>query len=354
MQSIQILLNRTFTANTAPVIQKPSLVDDYYVYQNSNGGGLVNFSNVRGFLNDTKNQQIIRDFFAYLTGRTTREQTINIVSSDEKLSDVFNDYYQRLIKSARTTNLGAGPSFASVNGTSGSDTNSTSLNTLNNLTQDVSGALLRNDIVNSNSETISVTIINTDNPTQGARPITFGESSNLESSVSSASAESPFAFSFDNSNADVSPNYVPPSVRPIYSMTATIAKNLVGGYKGLEKVFYHNWNNQQAVYGGMQHIPLSIRGENLLLRNKNIWVDTTSEESYYVNVKISRSTNQISRNVYDPDFVRIPKKTISLYPEYSGFTDMAQTDNSNTKINSIINSFIDLNLETNENTFILV
>lgn len=98
MQSIQILLNRSFTANTATVIQKPSLVDDYYVYQNSNGGGIVNFSNVRGFLNDTKNKQIINDFFAYLTGRTTREQTINIVSSDEKLADVFNDYYKRLTK----------------------------------------------------------------------------------------------------------------------------------------------------------------------------------------------------------------------------------------------------------------
>jgi hypothetical protein len=270
-----------------------------------------------------------------------------------KVPDVFNDYYQRLIKSARTTNLGTGVSFASVYGSSNSDTNSTSLNTLNNLTQDVSGALLRNDIVNSNSETISITIINTDNPTQGARPITFGESSSAQSNSASAEGSS-VSFPFDNSSADVSPNYVPPSVRPIYSMTATIAKNLAGGYRGLEKAFYHNWTNQQAVYGGMQQIPLSIRGENLLFRNKNIWIDTTSEESYYVNVKISRSTNQISRNVYNPDFVKIPKKTISFYPEYSGLTDMAQTDNTSTKINLIINSFIDLNLETNENTFILV
>lgn len=352
MKSIQILLNRSFTANTVTVIQKPSLVDDYYVYQNFNGGGIVNFSNVRGFLNDTKNQQIIRDFFAYLTGRTTREQTINIVSSDEKLADVFNDYYQRLIKSARTTNLGNGPIFSSLNSSSqdvrGNSDIGPSFSVLNNTSQDA------RDTPTSNSETISITIINTDNPTQDSRSIAFGESSSSDSRSSTSIGSSSSAFPFDNSSADSSRDYVPPSVSPIYSMTATIAKNLSGGYRGLEKVFYHNWSNQQAVFSGMENIPLSIRGGNLSFRNKNIWIDTTSEESYYVNIKISRSTNQISRNVYNPDFVSIAKKTISLYPEYSGLTDMTQSNNTSTRINSIINSFIDLNLETNENTFILV
>jgi hypothetical protein len=58
------------------------------------GGGIVNYSNVRGFLNDVSNSIIINDFFSYLTGNTSSVEFYEIYSSDQKLSNVFDNYYQ--------------------------------------------------------------------------------------------------------------------------------------------------------------------------------------------------------------------------------------------------------------------
>lgn len=100
MQNFEILLNNKFTAITQSVTSELQLLNDYYSYISKNGGGIVNSYNVRGYLNDQRNQQITADFFSYLTGKTTQDQALNILSSDKKLSDIFNDYYQRIFLSA--------------------------------------------------------------------------------------------------------------------------------------------------------------------------------------------------------------------------------------------------------------
>lgn len=102
MDSFQILLNNNFTAATATINSSLESNGNYLSYINSNGGGIVNAFNVRGFLNDSKNQQVTTDFFAYLTGNTTNAEAVNILSSDQKLANVFNSYYQNFVLSIST------------------------------------------------------------------------------------------------------------------------------------------------------------------------------------------------------------------------------------------------------------
>jgi hypothetical protein len=63
------------------------------------GGGIVAPNNVRHFLADENNVNdfIINDFFSYLTGSTTTIEFAEIYNSDQKLSDVFNSYYESAI-----------------------------------------------------------------------------------------------------------------------------------------------------------------------------------------------------------------------------------------------------------------
>lgn len=102
MKSFQILLNQRFTAGTQSISSELVLDNSYYSYLIKNGGGLVNEFNVRGYLNDERNLQITNDFFAYLTGNTSTPEALNILSSDKKLSSIFNDYYQRNILTGST------------------------------------------------------------------------------------------------------------------------------------------------------------------------------------------------------------------------------------------------------------
>jgi hypothetical protein len=343
MQSFQIILNRAYTSTTTSNTSGVSLVGDYYLYQNSNGGGVVNFSNVRGFLNDQKNIQITKDFFAYLTGSTTRAQTMNIVNSDQKLSNVFNDYYNRLIKSAKTGNQGPLISFenASNNISSNVDVNPSSL----------PGST-------SNKNNFSITIVNSNDEEQGVKTsVNFTSNNSEQTSFEEISLNTLSSF-----NSVSSVENSPIIEVPKFSMTATIAKNLAGGFKSVEKIFYSAWASEitpsltknqiysYAINQGMNTIPLSIKSGIIQTIEKPIWVDTTKEESYYVTVYIKRNTNQISRNDYSPNFVRIPKKTINSYPEYSAFTQNIN-ENLSTKINTILSSFVRLNLETNESLF---
>lgn len=108
MKKFEILLNNFYTASTLSISSNLDLINDYYVYITKNGGGIVNQYNVRGYLNDQKNQQITNDFFAYLTGNTSQDQALNILGSNKKLSDVFNDYYQTIILS------GSNSSYTSI------------------------------------------------------------------------------------------------------------------------------------------------------------------------------------------------------------------------------------------------
>lgn len=102
MNNFQILLNNNYTAATATINSGLQNNGDYLSYINSNGGGIVNAFNVRGFLNDPRNQTLMNDFVVYLTGNTTQAEAINILTSDQKLSNVFNSYYQNVILSTST------------------------------------------------------------------------------------------------------------------------------------------------------------------------------------------------------------------------------------------------------------
>lgn len=107
LQRHKILLKISFSANTA---QTASVVSNTLTsngtYQVNNvqglGGGIVNFSNVRAFLNDEVNDIIINDFFSYLTGSTTTAEFSEIYNSDQKLADVFNEYYVSSILNNQT------------------------------------------------------------------------------------------------------------------------------------------------------------------------------------------------------------------------------------------------------------
>jgi len=92
MQKHKILI--TLTGETSTVNSTLQNVNGYQVNKIQGiGGGIVNYSNVRNFLNDDVNLIIINDFYTYLTGVTTQVEFGEIYSSDQKLSDVFNNYY---------------------------------------------------------------------------------------------------------------------------------------------------------------------------------------------------------------------------------------------------------------------
>jgi len=93
-----ILINSGFSANTGTTAVVDSLnLTTFGGYEANNvqglGGGITNSSNVRGFLNNDNNDIIINSFFSYLTGTTTTSQFSEIYHSDQKLSEIFNDYY---------------------------------------------------------------------------------------------------------------------------------------------------------------------------------------------------------------------------------------------------------------------
>lgn len=98
IQRHKILL--TLTGKTSTVNSNLQNVNGYEVNNIQGlGGGIVNPSNVRVFLNDDVNENIINDFFSYLTGSTTTIEFAEIYNSDQKLSDVFNNYYNSSILS---------------------------------------------------------------------------------------------------------------------------------------------------------------------------------------------------------------------------------------------------------------
>jgi len=235
MNNLQLLLNKRFTASTQNITSNLEVINNYYAYINSNGGGIVNPYNVRGYLNDPNNQTITIDFFAYLTGSTTQEQALNILSSDKKLSEVFNSYYQNFIVSANTI-----------------------------------------------------------------------------------------------------------------SSTSIIQQNLTGTNQIISHAYNHPWfgyANQKQLTGITQEIYGSI--------NQDIQTpfieDFTTEESYYVSVQIDRGTNQIPRSIIEPCDVLINSSTANLYPQYSAITSQyfSGSTSGDSKINTLLQCFVDLNLETN-------
>lgn len=242
MKNFEILLNIKYTATTQVVLSDLDLQNNYYVYMNKNGGGIVNPYNVRGYLNDSKNIQITNDFFAYLTGSTSVDQALNILAADKKLSDTFNDYYQRVI--------------------------------------------------------ISATQI---------------------------------------------------------SSTAIIDKNLTGTTQIIANTYIHPWSGY-APNKQLTGITQSINGSVDAVQSSLYLQDFTTEESYYIPIYIERNYSQLSRYKYDVCDTLINSKTAGFYPNFSAITNsyfstQTQSSNStNTRIHTMLNCFVDLNLETDENS----
>ena len=98
MQKHSILITLSGDTNNTSINSSMNIVNDYEVnLMQGLGGGVVNYSNVRGFLNDKSNSNIINDFYSYLTGNTDSLEFYEIYNSDQKLSNVFNNYYQSSI-----------------------------------------------------------------------------------------------------------------------------------------------------------------------------------------------------------------------------------------------------------------
>ena len=98
MQKHTILLNLNFSANTEDSQSTNSPMSIFGNYQVNNiqglGGGITNPSNIRGFISNGSNNIIVDDFLSYLSGETSNIEFYEIFNSDEKLSKVFNNYYE--------------------------------------------------------------------------------------------------------------------------------------------------------------------------------------------------------------------------------------------------------------------
>ena len=81
----------------------------------------------------------------------------------------------------------------------------------------------------------------------------------------------------------------------------------------------------------------------------------TEDESYYIPVYINFTNKQLARYKYDVCDLFINNQTIGLYPEYSGITNayttttLSGSTTADTRIHTLLNCFVDINLETNEN-----
>lgn len=104
------LLLKDFSGKTSSQSSKLEFVDNYYLYRQSNGGGVVDEFNVKTFLDDSDNAVVAKNFFSYLTGNTNTEQFKEIFYNDKKLSNVFNSYYNTSV----VTNVGTSTSVINL------------------------------------------------------------------------------------------------------------------------------------------------------------------------------------------------------------------------------------------------
>jgi hypothetical protein len=108
-----ILLSRFFTATTTTFGQSDlKVVNSYYLTQEGSTNKIVDEYNVRGFLSHEKNQKVVTSFFVSLTGNPVMNEAFyssngmqfiaspsfkEIYYNDEKLAQTFNDYYNNSI-----------------------------------------------------------------------------------------------------------------------------------------------------------------------------------------------------------------------------------------------------------------
>ena len=111
MQKHTILINSSFTSVTQTISSSLSNDNNYFVNEEGLDNTIVvDAYNVRGFLNDPRNQNLISGFQIYLTGNTimNSDSTLStfqptpyffeIYYNDNKLSNLFNSYYENSIQ----------------------------------------------------------------------------------------------------------------------------------------------------------------------------------------------------------------------------------------------------------------
>jgi hypothetical protein len=103
MQRTTILL-RPITAETVVTESDLVSVNGYLAYSETIGGGVVNDLNVRDFLDNPSNEQIATDFFNFLQNNSTTEEFKAIFYNAQKLSNTFNDFYNKTIRTGQKPN----------------------------------------------------------------------------------------------------------------------------------------------------------------------------------------------------------------------------------------------------------
>lgn len=116
MQKHTILM--TLTGDTISIDSNLDIVNGYEVnYIQSLGGGIVNYSNVKGFISDPNNSIIANDFRVYLQGNTSADEFNHIYASDDKLAAVFNSYYiSSVINNQQSSTLAIDEALSSTTG----------------------------------------------------------------------------------------------------------------------------------------------------------------------------------------------------------------------------------------------
>jgi len=111
--NFNILINRMFSSTTKDFKQSNlKSYNNYLLNEEGEYNKIVDEYNVRGFIDNARNQAVISGFMAYLTGNTLMNelmQTSNgtefkaspafkeIYYNDKKLAEVFNDYYNNTV-----------------------------------------------------------------------------------------------------------------------------------------------------------------------------------------------------------------------------------------------------------------
>jgi hypothetical protein len=105
----EILKNRFFTSSSVnSIVSNLQYDSNYYVNTTGESIEIVDSSNIRGFLNNEKNQSIVQAYYIYLTSSTLMNSSIlssefiptssfkAIFYDDEKLADSFNSFYNQV------------------------------------------------------------------------------------------------------------------------------------------------------------------------------------------------------------------------------------------------------------------
>jgi hypothetical protein len=106
MQTHKIKLNEILSSRSGSSNESPEglvFLNGYYIYIDRIGGGMVNQNNVRVFLNDIRNSDLIQRFVSHLTATTSEERFVEIVGSDDLLARNFNRFHDAVILSGQST-----------------------------------------------------------------------------------------------------------------------------------------------------------------------------------------------------------------------------------------------------------